>query len=241
MRGSPATPGWPVGQHDSTPVSALPRASVTPDGPTATRLGRSGASRSCSCPWGARSQSRRAPSPPGLGALYTAAPLQHRCPGPCGADGTTCTSSHQTPSRCASRTAGRPLSKSRGLAASLDRMMRERGGLPSVPEPEPLHRAARDTAERTTRVPRIRDPGLGKFRDYGSGRCLGAVRTASPGSGGALAPGTRRNIGDQRAEGTFQPTGSLQVVRDPPEAMSGTEIKVRPPALRHRWQTNSGK
>ena len=32
----------------------------------------------------------------------------------------------------------------------LDRLMREPGGLPSVPEPEPLHRAGRDTAERTT-------------------------------------------------------------------------------------------
>ena len=33
----------------------------------------------------------------------------------------------------------------------LDRLMRERGGLPSVPEPVPLHRAGRATTkERTT-------------------------------------------------------------------------------------------
>jgi hypothetical protein len=29
-------------------------------------------------------------------------------------------------------------------AAELDRLMRERGGLPSVPEPVPLHRTGRD-------------------------------------------------------------------------------------------------
>ena len=36
--------------------------------------------------------------------------------------------------------------------AALDRLMREPGGLPSVPEPAPLHRAGRDTTteERTT-------------------------------------------------------------------------------------------
>jgi hypothetical protein len=32
-------------------------------------------------------------------------------------------------------------------AAELDRLMRERGGLPSVPEPVPLHRAVRDETE----------------------------------------------------------------------------------------------
>jgi hypothetical protein len=37
-------------------------------------------------------------------------------------------------------------------AEELDRLMRERGGLPSVPAPVPLHRAGRDTTttERTT-------------------------------------------------------------------------------------------
>jgi hypothetical protein len=35
-------------------------------------------------------------------------------------------------------------------ADELGRLMRERGGLPSVPEQVPLHRASHDTAERTT-------------------------------------------------------------------------------------------
>ncbi len=34
-----------------------------------------------------------------------------------------------------------------GQLADLDRMMRERGGLPSVPEPVPLHRAGRGGGE----------------------------------------------------------------------------------------------
>lgn len=35
-------------------------------------------------------------------------------------------------------------------ADELDRLMRQPGGLPSVPEPVPLHRAGRGTPERTT-------------------------------------------------------------------------------------------
>jgi hypothetical protein len=34
--------------------------------------------------------------------------------------------------------------------AGLDRLMREPGGLPAVPEPVPLHRTSHDTTERTT-------------------------------------------------------------------------------------------
>jgi hypothetical protein len=64
-------------------------------------------------------------------------------------------------------------------ADELDRLIREPGGLPSVPEPVPLHRAGRGTREAAQMLPARRRDGPGNRRCATSGRTENNVITST--------------------------------------------------------------